>query len=60
MIIFKQFLPRSFILDADVADLAVENTFSAVGDLVVPGTVVRHEVLASDVAVQRCRVYDAL
>ena len=60
MIIFKQFLPRSFILDADVADLAVENTFSAVGDLVVPGTVVRNEVPASDVAVQRCRVYDAL
>ena len=53
-------LPRSLVFDADVAYLAGEGTFSAVVDLVVPGAVVRHEVPARDVAVQRCRVYDAL
>ena len=52
--------PRSLVVDADVAYLTLEDTFSAALDLVVPGSVVRHEVAAGDVAVQRGRVYDAL
>ena len=53
-------MPRSLVFDADVAYLAFEDTFSAVADLVVPGAVVRYEIAASDVAVQRSRVDDAL
>ena len=52
--------PRSLILDADVAYLTLEDTFSAIVDLVVPRSVVRHEVAAGDVAVQGGRVNDAL
>ena len=58
--VLMRHFPRSLILDADVAYLTLEDTFSAIVDLVVPRSVVRHEVAAGDVAVQGGRVNDAL
>ena len=60
LFVLMRHFPRSLILDADVAYLTLEDTFSAIVDLVVPRSVVRHEVAAGDVAVQGGRVNDAL